>query len=173
MTSINDSNQFPKLRTYKTFKTTFQLEPYLCSPSNPHHTLALVRFRISSHNLCIETGRATQPKTPEEDRLCIYCSDNAVEDEIHFMIDCPYYTNERFILMQEISNLIPNLTILNSHDKFVKVMSSKLPDVWKSVGKFIYKGFEKRSSLQTVTPPGRGIVGASATSGFPLSSLPE
>jgi hypothetical protein len=162
MTSINDSDLFPKLRTYKTFKTDFQLEPYLSFPCNPHHTVALVRFRISSHNLCIETGRYTRPKTPEENRLCIYCVGNKVENEVHFLIDCPNYKDDRLKLMQAISPFIPNLADLNSNEKFVRILSSKIPEILKPLGKFIFKSIEKRASFQS---PGRDMVGASSVSG--------
>jgi hypothetical protein len=169
MLNINDSDKFPKLRTYKTFKTDFRLEPYLSSPYNPHYNLALLRFRISSHNLCIETGRYTRPKTPEEDRLCIYCNKNEVENEIHFLINCPNYTQERIQLLEEISPLIPNLLGQDPHGQFVSILSNKIPEVLNSLGKFIYKCFEKRASFRTL---GSDTVGASSGPDLPLSSSP-
>ena len=44
--------------------------------------LESARFRISSHNLRIETGRHEKPKIPSEDRTCLKCNLNEVEDEI-------------------------------------------------------------------------------------------
>ena len=163
MTSINDTNQLPKLRTYKTFKKEFKLEPYLSSPLNPHYTLALTRFRISSHCLAIETGRYTHPKTPEEKRLCIYCPNKVVENEVHFLIDCPNYTQERTEFLNAVSAFIPNLAELDSNNKFIKILSSKTPEVLHYLGKFIYKSFEKRAS-------GGETVEASSASVSALSS---
>ena len=78
-----------KRRTYKVFKTTSGMEPYLII-SNPRlsyiHTIA--RFRISSHTLEIETGRHRRPKVPVEERTCKICESNSVEDEQHFLIEC-------------------------------------------------------------------------------------
>ena len=82
---IANSTKFPKLRTYKLFKKDFRLENYLIEIENTKHALALARFRISSHNLRIETGRYGQRKIKPEERLCIYCRSKAVEDEQHFV----------------------------------------------------------------------------------------
>jgi hypothetical protein len=158
MTSVP---QFPKLRTYRTFKTEFQLEPYLSLPFNPENTIALARFRISSHSLRIETGRHTHPKTPEEDRLCTFCSTNSIENEIHFLMECPFYSHDRSNFMLEILPHIPNLTDLNTNEQFVKIMSSKCPDVIKALGKFVHRSFENRTKYQQ----GRDTVGASSASG--------
>ena len=45
---------------------------------------SLIRFRLGSHNLKIETGRWTN--TPRDQRLCLSC--NQVEDEFHIVFDC-------------------------------------------------------------------------------------
>ncbi len=76
---IHDSTAYLKLRTYKLFKEEFKLENYLSSTKNLNHTLDLFRFRISSHNLRIETGRYTRPKIPLNQIMCIYCTSQAVE----------------------------------------------------------------------------------------------
>ena len=57
--NINDSEKNPKLRIYKLFTTELKLETHLTYPQNVNHVLALTKFRISSHNLHIETGRYT------------------------------------------------------------------------------------------------------------------
>jgi hypothetical protein len=62
MAEINNTDSNPKLRTYKLFKSNFQFESYLSSPTNINHAIALAKFRISSHNLAIETGRYTNRK---------------------------------------------------------------------------------------------------------------
>ena len=43
-------------------------------------------YRLSSHRLCIETGRWNQPtSTPINERICICCQ--SLEDEYHFIIE--------------------------------------------------------------------------------------
>ena len=75
-----------KLRTYRQFKLEFCYEPYLDIVRVQLHQRAITRFRVSAHNLHVETGRHHRPRpTPVEDRICMYCNDNmnekVVEDE--------------------------------------------------------------------------------------------
>ena len=46
-----------KLRTYKSFKSEFCMEPYIFSLPSITYMQAIAKFRLSSHNLRIETGR--------------------------------------------------------------------------------------------------------------------
>jgi len=45
--------------------------------------------------LRVETDRWLRPKPPREQRLCRHCSMHAVEDEQHFLFDCPFYSITR------------------------------------------------------------------------------
>ena len=54
------------------FKNTYTYEPYL-SVLPLKERVTLCKFRTSNHNLAIETGRHTQPKTPIENRTCKNC----------------------------------------------------------------------------------------------------
>jgi hypothetical protein len=66
------------------------------------HTLyrqILCKFRISAHNLRIETGRyektkdnsGNYSKLEKENRICKFCNLRMVEDESHFLLKCPLY----------------------------------------------------------------------------------
>ena len=146
---INDSTTNPKLRTYKLFKTQYKLEPHLMSPTNLNHTYALARFRISSHNLRIETGRYTKPKTPANERLCLYCPSQSVEDESHFLLNCNLYSQERSELLDTIKLFVHNFDDLSELEQFSAIMCSSEPLVIKNLGKFVYNGLKKRST-QTI-----------------------
>ena len=52
--------------------------------------IALSRLRMSSHCLAIESGPT---RTPLEERLCDLC--NTLEDECHFVLECPAYSEFR------------------------------------------------------------------------------
>ncbi len=69
-----------------TFKTEFGHEGYLDYVEKLDDRKYLARLRTSSHNLKIETGRHTRPKTPVENRVCQHC--NILEDEFHFLLMC-------------------------------------------------------------------------------------
>ena len=145
MDKINDSNANPKLRTYKLFKQRFRLEPFLTNATNINHTLALTKFRISAHNLAIETGRDTKPKTPVENRLCIHCSLNEVETEQHFLLKCPLYSNERQTFLESITSLIPINNIHDEHDQFIAIMTNQNKIVTNALGKYIFTCLNHRN----------------------------
>ena len=52
----------------------------------------ITKWRLSSHNLKIETGRYTTPPTTREERVCSECT-TAVEDKHHVVFQCPLYRN--------------------------------------------------------------------------------
>ena len=81
--NLSDIIHKPKLRLYTFIKQDFRLEPYLTSVKDFRYINAITKLRASSHNLEIERGRHTIPKTPEHQRVCNYCGD--IEDEIHFV----------------------------------------------------------------------------------------
>ena len=42
----------------------------------------------------LETGRYCNPFIPRENRFCFHCK-NIVEDEKHFLLECPLYKHVR------------------------------------------------------------------------------
>ncbi len=142
--SIHDSIIFPKLRTYKLFKNEFIFENYLSSTKHLNHTLALFHFRISFHNLRIETGHYTKPKTPINDRICIYCTSQTVESESHFLLECSLYIMERRELVERITNYLPDFNYISNEQKFVTIMSAEEKCVTDALDKFIYTCLKTR-----------------------------
>jgi hypothetical protein len=136
---ICDSEKSPKLRTYRQFKNEYKFENYF-GIKNTGHVLALLRFRISSHNLRIETGRYTRPKTPSELRICLYCSSQTVEDEY-------LYNTERQELIRSIVNILPDFPSLPDNCKFVENMQNKNAHVLQALGKYVYTCLNKRSRI--------------------------
>ena len=155
LADIANSTKFPKLRTYKLFKKDFRLENYLIEIENTKHALALTHFRISSHNLRIETGRYDQRKIKPEERLCIYCRSQAVEDEQHFLLQCPLHNNERSLLLETVNAMIPRFHLLPENEKFSAVMQSKAPKLMKALGNYIFTCLKKRgiSTAANQNPP--------------------
>ena len=68
---------------------------YLLEVTNPSHRVALAQYRLSSQNLGIETGRHTKPPKPQEQRLCLYCRNGCIDDEIHLLTECDIHTETR------------------------------------------------------------------------------
>ena len=95
MQCINNTEVNPKLRTYRMFKHSFVMEPYLTNVSDFKIRRQLSRFRMSNHVLHIEKGRHTRPKTPVDKRICTLCKTNQIEDEFHFICVCKVFQDLR------------------------------------------------------------------------------
>ena len=80
---------------------------------------ALVRFRISSHQLRIETGR--YENIPPNERICHFCTSNKIEDENHFWLDCKAYSQIRDIFFSKLETKIPDFKSL-SHDTLISLL---------------------------------------------------
>ena len=76
---------------------TFEFEKYLDNlPLSIR--IAMCRFRLSSHNLKIETGRYKQERIEISMRKCQLCNNHQdIEDEYHFSLICPVYSDTRQI----------------------------------------------------------------------------
>ena len=77
------------------YKTDFSFESYLKYVRDFKLRRCISQLRLSSHQLQVEKGRHIKPKIPLENRLCKLCDLNVIEDEIHFLIECPFYLDER------------------------------------------------------------------------------
>ena len=117
-TTIRDG----RVRTYALFKTEEGCEKYLHEIKNTSIRQSLTKFRLSNRVLCIEKGRHVSPKTPKDKRFCPFCP-NKVEDEIHFLLECPTYNIPRNELMNNIEN--PLALPVPIQDKFKEIMSPK------------------------------------------------
>ncbi len=59
------------------------------------------------------------PKTPENERQCLYCSNQAIETESRVLINCDPYTSEREELSNIVATIIPDIIILTNDDIFL------------------------------------------------------
>ena len=68
------------------------MAPYLMTVNSEGPLFDLIKFRLGSHMLRVETDRWVHPRPPREQRICQHCQCGAVEDEQHFLFDCPFYS---------------------------------------------------------------------------------
>jgi len=92
----------PKLRTYKSVKTSLALESYLLSEKERRGGYILITLRTGTNKLRIETGRWKRPVEPVDERKCLVCVHEDIEDEKHFMLFCRGYAHFRASLFQQI-----------------------------------------------------------------------
>ena len=98
----------------------------------------MTRLRFSRRRLQIKIGRYTIPKTHIHDRLCMNCSDNLVEDEVHLLLGCSKFND----LMRDCVTSCFNKNINRTNDissKFIWLLSNEDNDVCRKIARFIKK----------------------------------
>ena len=137
----------PKAVSYGMFKTTVYFEKYLYKIRSTKHKIALTRFRLSNHNLLIEKGRQVRPRLERHERKCFLCKDE-IEDELHFVTKCPFYSKERTTLYQSLRENSINFNCLATDEqKFIFIMTNENIKILNELSRYIYNSFSKRDKL--------------------------
>ena len=124
---------------FREISDTFDLFSYLLKIQNRKQRNAITKLRLSLHvlSLFIETGRYTE--VTRENRKCILCNKNDLEDEFHFVLICPFYQELRTTYIKRYYTNNPSmyefLDLLNSKGKYLK-----------NLALFIIKAFEIRNT---------------------------
>ena len=143
---LNNARNSIKLRTYIKFKIDHSLEEYLCVIPDTRWIKALSRLRMSSHTLEIERGRHVKPpKIPLEQRLYQRCASNCIDDEIHFLISCPFFATQKTSLLAESKLHIAEFDSLSNDEKFTYIMSSTHRPLVICLAKYTYNCFHTSS----------------------------
>ena len=85
----------------------------------------------------IETGRLK--KIDLEERMCKMCSQKRVEDECHFLLECPAY-NKKSLL----KHVDPNEDDLNN--QFIQLMASSNQNVIYDIARYLERTFKIRNN---------------------------
>ena len=106
----------------------------------------MCQYRFGILPLAIETGRYKNIQL--ENRICILCNRNEIEDECHFLLNCCLYENERHIFLNKISYLYNEFANLDQEAKFIFLLRLKgkdclllaryLTNIWEKRKMFIY-----------------------------------
>jgi len=138
-----------KLRTYKLFKTSIGYEKYL-TMNNLDKRKTITQFRISAHKLKIETGRFNNKLiyVPPELRICENCSLNKIEDEFHFLLECPLYEDLRVKLFTSISGNNKYFCQYSHGQKFIWIMTTEEVNDLNQLGDFLCDAFRVRTETQ-------------------------
>ena len=139
-------NENSKLKTYSTLKNEIGMEKYLIDIPNFKYRSVLTKLRLSNHSLLIETGRHSRIERPL--RFCTFCP-SMIEDELHFLIQCPTYKEMRD---KHFPPTGLHNTEISDKEKFHYML--KQEDLFMTA-KFIFDAFEniKPSSTQQETLP--------------------
>ena len=94
----------------------------------------------------IEKGRHRKPPLDRSERICPCCN-YGIEDEIHFLTECPLYEVERTNLYVECLHTSTNFQLLTGIERFIFIMSNENPQILEKVGNFIYKSLKQREQF--------------------------
>ena len=87
-----------KLRTYRLYKHDVNSAPYVLQNISRFERWTMALFRSGALPLAYETGKYSRPPVPVDDRLCVYCNSERVENEKHFLMECNLYDDFRYNL---------------------------------------------------------------------------
>ena len=132
----------PKLRTYCDIKATYNTEPYVKILLNRSHRSTIAQFRTGILPLRVETGRYQH--IPPEDRLCLLCDLNVVEDEYHMLYSCKCYDRLRRDLFEKVKLQILNFEILLNKEKTCILMQENFI---KYTAEFIFEAMRIRRNV--------------------------
>ena len=120
---------------YNFLKEDFTIESYLkiCLPRDLR--IQLSKIRTSSHNLLIESGRHGRIRLPRNERICRHCDLNSIEDEFHFIIECPFFSGLRKKFIKRYYLVRPSMY------KFLCLMKRNDYDVLFDLCKYIKLAF--------------------------------
>ena len=158
-----------KLRTYARFKKSLELEPYLEVVEDHKKRRLMTKFRIGLCPLRIETGRYEaapagsdrQRGVPPIDRICA-CCELGVEDECHFLVKCPRFTQMRECMMRRVRETVEWIgwglkedgQAVNAEgwhmyreQLFDCLMSSKDAEVINAIANYLNSAFKKRQLI--------------------------
>jgi hypothetical protein len=118
------SEQKRKLRYYKdVINPNLENQNSLSVLPSVKKKISIAKIRTNSHEFYSDTGRWSILKTPWNERVCHLCDTTKVEDEKHFLLDCPVYTHIRYHFqnMCHTTNL-PNLLTQQKYGDLGKLL---------------------------------------------------
>jgi len=111
-----------KLRTYAKLKQEQGMESYIHNITNVEKRIALSKIRLSNHDLMIEIGRHN--KLEVNQRICLLCPENILEDETHFILKCKTWSPLRRELLSKTKHLFPRFEYLSTEQQLKTLLAN-------------------------------------------------
>ena len=124
------------LDLYKYVKTEFGYANYLDSVTSKSLRHELTKLCVSSHTLRIQTGRYGRHRIERNERLCIFCENRQIDDEYHFICECPIFNNLRGLYIKPYYRIRPNVY------KLCQLLSTQNNTDIIKLGKYIKEAFQ-------------------------------
>lgn len=132
-------NNSPKCYIFSHLIDNFCMQSYLLKPIPKKFKRCITKYRLESHSLAVESGR--YKNIARNERKCIFCNHNDIEDVFHFVLKCPLYNSLR-------SRYIKNYYVKKpSVFKLVQLLSSNNTKELCNLGKYLHYATMFRNSL--------------------------
>ena len=103
------------------------------------------KFRCGVAPLRLETGRYENLQIDE--RLCLFCSDQSIENETHVLLKCPLYSDLRQNMFSDILRSYANFSTLDEQAKFKVILYSEHSDVIRICAKTCFDILDRRRTF--------------------------
>ena len=135
---VSDINTSSKANHYRNFYGFFEIQFYLKNTLPVYLTRILAKLRCSAHELKVEKGRHNG--TPYLQRICVFCRNNQIEDEFHFVLQCPFFHDLRIrYIPQRYIKRYPNV------EDFYAIMKCKNESVIARLAQYLIVAFQRRA----------------------------
>ncbi len=128
----------PKLRTYRLFKCEDGLEDYIKLNLERGDRSLISQLRLGILPLRVESGRFVGERL--ENRICVNCQSNCVEDEEHFIFECSLYDDLRKTFINDVKLSHPHFEELDITNKWCIIMHNNV----RKTAAFIKRAYVKR-----------------------------
>ena len=125
------------LRTYKLIKKDKFVEPYVLHLNNFNIRKYLARFRCGYVNINVNMGRISGIEY--EQRSCLFCNSDSIDDEFHFLLICSFHSDLRAKYIPSYFTTYPDI------HKFCSLVNSNCKNVCHSLCKFIMYALKSRN----------------------------
>ena len=115
--------------------TKLFLRSYLTQPLDFRYLKEIAKIRM----LNIELGRYNN--TERSERICTLCDAKEIEDEYHFILQCPRYSNLRNAHIKQYYHRRPNVL------KLVQLLSTTSIKELSNLGKYLERANKLRNKL--------------------------
>ena len=118
---------------------------YLKIVCNARHRTAMTRLRLRNNRLHVETGSWSNVNiVPYNERYCKCCQSDCIEDEYHFVLECPCYNDLRR------KYISPYYYGRPSMPKFIALMSTENKRVLRKLAIYIFHALNLRNNTDLI-----------------------
>lgn len=149
-TLLDESSNNTDKISYGNMKKEYVMEKYLKVVNKPSHRVAISKFRLNAHRLRINLGCYENKggPIPVEQRTCLYCKNNTIENEKHFILECKTYENTRNTFIKEFSIKFTQFSSLSEKEKTLAILNTEDKAMSNLVGKFLNEIYKQRCNVK-------------------------